>query len=1424
MPIQLNDDTIDILYFNGTISYTIDKSYDDSNVISLLSTSNITFLEGGGGLNVNGNINFTGDLTKGGEVFSSYDDTDVISLLSTSNITLFNSNIGIGKSEPGTTIDVVGNINISTGSRYQVNGSDLSFNEVDGILTLEKGGTGRTTIDEFKTMLGISTSSSEYEITDISPAYFNLTTTGKVDINDVDYMEPMTFTIYGKNFDRNIRIKIVDNSGTIHTYINTIYYDSPVKIRAVTKYIKFSEINQVDKYPYKIKIYHKDDITKHAFSGYIYKDENDPTWLYDNNYRAIYNIDNGFEFTINDSDTNNILSYELVTGAYLIPNLSFNSQTGKISGIPEIFDTDINLTINAKSGSISLPTRDYTLHIFSDPKINTVDQELLVSNYFDLLAESKANVIQYADTSITWSLIDYDSITEISDTLTYYKYISGDNTEFISLSGNRIIVSNLNSLGIDGKYITLEATDAYGYSITKTINIKKLVLSGPTIHTGDQELLSNTFNLSATSAAGSISDADTNVYWSLNGDYSNISLSGNTINVTDLDLLEELGKDIIVLATDAYGYSSTKTINIKNLPLIVYSFGFNDDGELGLGHVDTPQSTPQEIKYLFDNDIKITQIACGYQQTMFLASDGKVYGVGKNNYGQLGLGYSDETPQTTPQEITFFNEIGITITQVVCGEYHTIFLGSDGKVYSVGRNNNHGQLGLGHKISPQTTPQEITFFSYLSITITQIACGSNHTMFLASDGKVYGVGQNDFGQLGLGYSDENPQTTPQEITYFNSTTIKHIACGQYHTIFLASDGNVYSVGYNGSGQLGRSDTETPINEIHKNTYISSKTIKQIACGFNHTIFLASNGTIYGCGNNNYGQRGLGHSNTDDTIAVITYFTGTNFTNNGITITQIACCENNTMFLASNGKVYSCGANTYGQLGISDTNPSYEIHEITFFDQIKITQVVCGKNHILVYIQHPTWNIPNKINLFETTFDLEAFNYSDIIIGITTNITYSLDLNGNTGIYLNSSNTIDVVDLNSLGYFGKDVIVTATDDNGYSNTKIINIKKAPPIVYCVGLNDYGQLGLGHNETPQLAKQHITYFTNNGITITQIEFGEKYTIFLASDGKVYGVGQNNYGQLGLDHKISPQTTIKEITFFNEIGIAITQIASGENHTIFLASDGKVYGVGQNNYGQLGLDGGTSSTPESTIQEITFLNDKNITQIACGANHTIFSASDNKVYSCGYNENGQLGRSVDSLTPSHQIHEITYISGTNIKQIACGNNNTMFLANDGSIYGCGLNENGQLGLENTDTISTPQEIEYFSNNTITIKQIACGENHTIFLASDGKVYGVGQNNYGQLGLDGGTSSTPESTIQEITFLNDKNITQIACGANHTIFSASDNKVYSCGYNENGQLGRSVDSSTPSYEIHEIPDLNNIKIAQIACGLNNTIFLESI
>ena len=598
MPIQLNDDTIEISSLGGSIMHTIDKSYDDSNVISLLSTRNITFLEGVGLLNVSGDINYTGTLTKDGVEFSSYNDTDVISLLSTNNITLSNDgNVGIGNTSPNTIIDVIGNINISKGSRYQVNGENLSFNEINGFLTLGKGGTGTTNIDDLKTLLGIGTSSSEYEITDISPVFFNLTTTGNnqgiVNINDVDYIKPTTFTIYGKNFDRNAVIKLclynVNNNLLKEININTIYYDISIQLRVITKYIPISDI--IDVSYFKLMMYNKNYPEKKILSRDIYKDEHEPTWEYTDR-QDIYNIDTGYKFTINDNDTLNILLYEykLTDGTHLVPNLSFNNETGEITGVPEILNTIMNLSINAKSGSKSLPTNNYTLNILSKPTIDTGNQELLVYNYFDLSATSDAESISdTADTSITWSLLD------------------NDNTGHISLSGNRIIVSSLNLLGIDGTDITIEATDAYGYSITKTINVKKTNLNDPTINTGDQELLVyNYFDLSATSDAESIIGADTTIYWSLIGGYSGISLTGNRIIVSSLNLLGIDGTYITVKATDAYGYSTNKTFNVKKTNLNDPTINTGDQELFVYNYFDLSATSDAETKSIIGADTSIT--------------------------------------------------------------------------------------------------------------------------------------------------------------------------------------------------------------------------------------------------------------------------------------------------------------------------------------------------------------------------------------------------------------------------------------------------------------------------------------------------------------------------------------------------------------------------------------------------------------------------------------------------------------------------------------------------------------------------------------------------------------------------------------------------------------------------------------------------
>jgi len=941
------------------------------------------------------------------------------------------------------------------------------------------------------------------------------------------------------------------------------------------------------------------------------------------------------------------------------------------------------------------------------------------------------------------------------------------------------------------------------------------------------KLYETTFDLEAFNYSDIILGTTTIITYSLdlNGN-TGISLNGsgsNTIDVGDLNSLGYFGKDVIVTATDDNGYSNTKIINIKKAPPIVYGVGRNDNGELGLGHDETPQLTPQEITFFYYYDITITQIASGANHTIFLASDGKVYSVGTNTSGQLGLGSYDA--QSTPQEITFYTNNSITITQIVCGPNNTMFLASDGKVYGCGYNGNK-ELGLGHG-GNQPTIREITYFSYLSIKITQIACGTNHTIFLASDGKVYGCGYNGNGQLGLGHGSS--QSTPQEITHLtnNIITITQIACGSYHTMFLASDDKVYSCGQNGYGQLGRSTgTGTPKTIPHEITDLADKNITQIACGYNYTIFLASDGKVYGCGDNEHGQLGLADITTRYFPARILHFD--NLYSTGITITQIACGTNHTIFLASDGKVYGCGYNgNHGSLGLGHTSsPQSTIQEITNLADKNITQIACGGYNTIAYTSVPTWITSNEVKLSVNNFTLEALNYS---YNTLTGITYSFDLNGNTDITLNVD-TIEVVNIHLLGKSGKNIIVTATDDYGYSNTKIINIKKETEIfynAYCVGRNDKGQLGLGHDDTPQTTIQEILFFNEIDIAITQVVGGVYHTMFLASDGKVYSCGFNNNGQLG-HGSYDDQSTPQEITYFTNNDITITQIACGQNHTIFLASDAsdgnnsKVYSCGNNTDGQLGHG---SYDDQSTPHEITYLSDKNITQIACGDHHTMFLAIDYKGYSCGLNDKGQLGRSTPAATPQSIPHEITNgFTNKNITQIVCGNFHTMFLASDGKVYSCGLNDKGQLGHGSYDDQSTPQEITYFTNNGITITQLACGHFHTIFLAAVGIVYGCGYNGKGQLGLG---QTTNKTIPYEITDLNDKTITQIVCGSKHTIFLASYGKVYSCGYNIYGQLGLGDNTDQQIKEPQEITDFTNrnITITQIAVNKEGgTIFLESI
>ena len=103
----------------------------------------------------------------------------------------------------------------------------------------------------------------------------------------------------------------------------------------------------------------------------------------------------------------------------------------------------------------------------------------------------------------------------------------------------------------------------------------------------------------------------------------------------------------------------------------------------------------------------------------------------------------------------------------------------------------------------------------------------------------------------------------------------------------------------------------------------------------------------------------------------------------------------------------------------------------------------------------------------------------------------------------------------------------------------------------------------------------------------------------------------------------------------------------------------------------------------------------------------------------------------------------------------NHTLILKNDGTLWGCGYNTQGQLGLGDTNWRAILTQI---ITNTDNVKSVYCGESHTIILKNDGTLWGCGANNYGQLGLG---DKTNRKFFTKIT--ND--VKSAYCGEDYTL-----------------------------------------------------------
>ena len=319
----------------------------------------------------------------------------------------------------------------------------------------------------------------------------------------------------------------------------------------------------------------------------------------------------------------------------------------------------------------------------------------------------------------------------------------------------------------------------------------------------------------------------------------------------------------------------------------VHSFGRNDGGSLGLGH-NKDISLPTPIPNL----PKINMISCGGYFTVCVDHEGFIWSFGENNWGQLGTG---NTNFNVPQKILNVPPV----VSVSCGESHTLIITNDSDLWSWGRNS-EGQLCHGDK-EDRSIPQKTSFSN-----ISKISAGWNYSLFQNNKGEIFSCGYNGEGMCGLGHFND-PQITPSLIPNTPSNIVEFV-CGCSQNLFLDSEGNVYSVGDNYFGQLGLGHN-TNQNELNKIPNIPP--IKTISCAGASCYLIDFEGNLWSFGLNDHGQLGHGDKTNINTPKIIN-------TLKDIQQISYGCSGRHFIAKNSQNQIFAIGYNRNGQLGIGDT--------------------------------------------------------------------------------------------------------------------------------------------------------------------------------------------------------------------------------------------------------------------------------------------------------------------------------------------------------------------------------------------------------------------------------------------------------------------------------------------------------------------------
>lgn len=268
---------------------------------------------------------------------------------------------------------------------------------------------------------------------------------------------------------------------------------------------------------------------------------------------------------------------------------------------------------------------------------------------------------------------------------------------------------------------------------------------------------------------------------------------------------------------------------------------------------------------------------------------------------------------------------------VSCGDQYVGAIQQDGSLFMWGTNTS-GQLGNGNTINLFTSSTQVVgnnweWLSTSKCLDNNLQQGSSHTLAIQTDGSLWAWGNNSFGQLGTG----NTQNSSVPVQIGTDTNWVKVVAGALHSLALKSDGTLWAWGNNAYGQLGIgnfTNANAPVQVGTSNNWSDLSTYES------HNLATRSDGTLWAWGKNNFYQLGLGNNQNRSTPGQV---------GSGNQWHTPSAGYQYSFAMQQDSSLWAWGNNNAGQLGNGATG-TFNPNPIAIGTSAKWIQISSGREH------------------------------------------------------------------------------------------------------------------------------------------------------------------------------------------------------------------------------------------------------------------------------------------------------------------------------------------------------------------------------------------------------------------------------------------------------------------------------------------------